>query len=76
MYFSKKYTLIGNQRKYTHEENKCTLFVVVLQVTMSIAIVYMPQEKNMQIILKYPELSLFFTIIYGNISGLVCMQWL
>ena len=34
------------------EENKCTLFVVILQVKTLIAIVYRPQEKNMQIILN------------------------
>ena len=34
------------------EENKCTLFVVILQVRTLIAIVYRQQEKNMQIILN------------------------
>ena len=34
-----------------HEDNKCTFFVI-LQVKTLIAIVYMPQEKNMQIILN------------------------
>ena len=34
------------------EENKCTFFVVILQVKTLIAIVYMLQEKNMQMILN------------------------
>ena len=34
------------------EENKCTLFVVIIQVKTLIAIVYRPQEKNMQITLN------------------------
>ena len=34
------------------EENKCTLFVVILQVKTLIAIVYRPQEKKMQISLN------------------------
>ena len=34
------------------EENKCTLFVVILEVKTLIAIVYRPQEKNLQIILN------------------------
>ena len=42
----------GNQRKLRKCENKCTLFVVILQVKTLIAIVYRPQEKNMQIILN------------------------
>ena len=36
----------------TSEENKCTLFVVILQVKTLIAIVHRPQEKNMQITLN------------------------
>ena len=34
------------------EENKCTLFVGIHQVKTLIAIVYIPQEKNMSIILN------------------------
>ena len=40
------------RENYASEENKCTLFVVILQVKTLIAIVYRPQEKNMQIILN------------------------
>ena len=40
------------RENYASEENKCTLCVVILQVKALIAIVYRPQEKNMQIILN------------------------
>ena len=40
------------RENYASEENKCTLFVVILQVKTLIAIVYRPQEKNLQIILN------------------------
>ena len=40
------------RENYTSEENKCTLFVDILQVKTLIAIVYRLQEKNMQIILN------------------------
>ena len=40
------------RENYASEENKCTLFVVILQVKTLIAIVYRSQEKNMQIIIN------------------------
>ena len=40
------------RENYASEENKCTLFVAILQVKTSIAIVYRPREKNLQIILN------------------------
>ena len=40
------------RENYASEENKCTLFVVILQVKTLIAIVYRPQEKYLQIILN------------------------
>ena len=51
------------RENYASEENKCTLFfVVILQVKTLIAIVYRPQEKNMQIILNV----LWIFIIFHN----------
>ena len=44
--------LLPSRENYASEENKYTLFVVILQVKTLIAIVYRPQEKNMQIILN------------------------
>ena len=38
--------------KIEQVENKCALFVVILQVKTLIAIVYRPQEKNMQVTLN------------------------
>ena len=43
---------VKDSQPITSEENKCTLFVVILQVKTLIAIVYRSQEKNMQIILN------------------------
>ena len=40
------------RENYASEKKKCTLFVVILQEKTLIAIVYRPQEKNMQIILN------------------------
>ena len=40
------------RENYASEENKCTIFVAILQEKTLIAIVYRPQEKNMQIILN------------------------
>ena len=40
------------RENYASEENKCTLFVVILQEKTFIAIVYTLQEKNLQIILN------------------------
>ena len=40
------------RENFASDENKCTLFVVILQVKTLIAIVYRPQEKNMQITLN------------------------
>ena len=51
-YFLIKYAKTGNQRKLHKWREQMTLFVVILQVKTLIAIVYRPQEKNMQIILN------------------------
>ena len=40
------------RENYASEENERTIFVVILQVKTLTAIVYRPQEKNMQIILN------------------------
>ena len=50
------------RENYASEENKCTLFVVILQVKTLIAIVYRLQEKNMQKILN--SLWIFIIIHY------------
>ena len=43
---------LPTRENYASEEKKCIPFVVILQVKTSIAIVYRPQEKNMQIVLN------------------------
>ena len=62
---------------YASEENKCTLFVVILQVKTLIATVCRPQEKNMQI------LNALWTFIIDNLIWqhfrlelMACMQHL
>ena len=52
VYFKEIMQKLTIRENYESEENKCTLFVVILQVKTLIAIVYRPQEKNMQIILN------------------------
>ena len=52
------------RENYASEENKCTLFVVILQVKTLIAIVYRSKEKSMQIIFNT---LLTFIIIHNFI---------
>ena len=50
--FQRKTHQFLTRENYASEENKCTQFVVILQVKTLIVIVYRPKEKNMQIILN------------------------
>ena len=67
------------RENYASEKNKCTLFVVILQEKTLIAIVYRPQEKNMQMILN----AIWTFIIIHNfiwqhfrLQHMACMQHL
>ena len=51
-YFWRNMQKLAIRKNCSSEENKCTLFVVILQLKTLIAIVYRPQEKNMQITLN------------------------
>ena len=52
IFFEEIMQKLAIRENYASEENKCSLFVVNLQVKTLIPIVYRPQEKNMQIILN------------------------
>ena len=58
------------RENYASEENKYTLFVVILQVKTLIAIVYRPHEKNMQIILN----ALWIFIIIHHFCMATCQS--
>ena len=61
------------RENYTSEENKWTLFVVILQLKTLIAIVYRLQEKNANNIKRALDFYYYSPFLYGNIS--VCKIW-